>query len=219
MVEKNIRLLIVDDHAVVRMGLTALLGRHPQMEVVGEANSAAHAVTEAARLKPEVVLMDVRLPDSSGFEACRKIRKQAPNVRVLFLTSYQDDDVVVQAISAGADGFLLKDAEEPQLVAAIESIHAGRSILDPAVVGQVLNRIKTDAEPKTENKLEQLSTQERRVIALVAQGKTNKEIGQELVLSDKTIKNYLSNAMDKLQMKRRSQAAAYFVQQSFAARA
>jgi len=214
---KSMRLLIVDDHKVVRLGLHTLLSRHDGIEVVGEAGTSAAAVEQTARLKPDVVLMDVRLPDGNGFEACRQIRKVQPETRVLFLTSFADEEIVLQSIDAGGDGYLLKEIDEEYLVQAIRNVAAGRSILDPAITRRVLERVKnTDTHSGTPstNKLGSLSPQERRVLALVAEGKTNKEIGQALGLSDKTVKNYLSNIMEKLQVTRRSQAAAYFVQHS-----
>jgi len=214
---KSIRLLIVDDHKVVRLGLHTLMSRHNGIEVIGEAGTSAAAVEQTSRLKPDVVLMDVRLPDGNGFEACRQIRKAQPDTRVLFLTSFADEDIVLESIDAGGDGYLLKEIDEENLVQAIRNVAAGKSILDPAITRRVLERVKntdTHLETPSTNKLGSLSPQERRVLALVAEGKTNKEIGQALVLSDKTVKNYLSNIMEKLQVTRRSQAAAYFVQLS-----
>ena len=209
-----IRLLIVDDHKVVRLGLHTLLNRHPGIEVVGEAGTVAAAVAETARLQPDVVLMDVRLPDGNGFEACRQIRKSQLETRVLFLTSFADEDIVLESIDAGGDGYLLKEIDEENLVRAIRSVAAGQSILDPAVTRRVLERVKNSDTQNTKDGLDVLSGQERRVLALVAEGKTNKEIGVALGLSDKTVKNYLSNMLDKLQLTRRSQAAAFFVQHS-----
>ncbi len=208
-----IRLLIVDDHKVVRLGLRTLLSRHAGVEVVGEAGSVAAAVEEATRLQPDVVLMDIRLPDGNGFDACRQIRKAQLETRVLFLTSVADEEIVLESIDAGGDGYLLKEIDEENLVGAIRSVAAGQSILDPAVTRRVLEHVKNPDTPST-NKLDSLSPQERRVLALVAEGKTNKEIGSVLGLSDKTVKNYLSNILDKLQLSRRSQAAAFFVQHS-----
>lgn len=209
---KRIRVLIVDDHEVVRIGLQTLLGRFPHIEVVGEAGTAAAAIAELERTTPDVILLDVRLPDKSGYEVSRQIQKMEGGPRVLILTSFADDDTVFEAIAAGADGYLLKEIDGEALVKAIEKVAAGQSILDPAITGRVLGRVKNLAEPPS--KMDILSAQERRVLALVAEGKTNKEIATDLGLSDKTIKNYLSNVLDKLHMSRRSQAAAFFVQHS-----
>lgn len=209
----TIRVLLVDDHHVVRVGLRAMFSRYPQIEVAGEASSGTEAVIEAQRLKPDVVLLDVRMGDGSAFDACRKILAGTEGTHVLFLTSFADDHTIFEAISAGADGYLLKDISPDELINAITQVAEGRSILDPAVTRRVLGRVKAGNEaPKTPAGLEILSAQERRVLALVAQGKTNKEIGLEMGLSDKTVKNYLSNLLDKLNLSRRSQAAAFYVQ-------
>jgi DNA-binding NarL/FixJ family response regulator len=207
-----IRLLLVDDHEVVRVGLRTLLRRATRLQIVGEAKTAASAVVEAVRLKPDVVLMDLRLPDGNGIEACREIRTHCPKARVLFLTSYSDDDAVRSTIFAGASGYLLKEVDGEALIRAIESVAEGRSILDSAVTDRVFEQIKSVSHAAGSGKSEVLSPQEQRVLALVAEGKTNKEIAAALGLSDKTVKNYLSNIFHKLQVSRRSQAAALFVQ-------
>ncbi len=210
----RIRLLLVDDHEVVRAGLGALLAQHAELEVVGEAGTVAGALETATRLKPDVVLLDVRLPDGSGFEACRNLHALTPPVKVIILTAFADDEIVMQAIGSGAEGYLLKEIDELGLVRAIKEVAEGRSILDPAVTRRVFNRVKEGAATPQSIKLDRLSAQERRVLELVAQGMTNKEIGLAMTLSDKTVKNYLSNLMEKLQMSRRSQAAAFYVQHS-----
>ncbi len=211
---KRIRLLLVDDHEVVRAGLSALLAQHSELEVVGEAGTVAGALEVAEKVKADVVLLDVRLPDGSGFEACRNLHKLTPPVKVIILTAFADEEIVMQAIGSGAEGYLLKEIDEPGLVRAIKEVADGRSILDPAVTRRVMNRAKDGGGSQPANKLDRLSAQERRVLELVAQGKTNKEIGLALGLSDKTVKNYLSNLMEKLQVNRRSSAAAFFVQHS-----
>lgn len=208
----TIRLLIVDDHEVVRVGLRTLLESAPGIEVIGDAGTVASAVEEAARTTPDVILLDVRLPDGTGFDACRKIQEVSPHTRILILTSFADDDLIFQAISAGVDGYLLKEIDAPGLVQSITKVASGQSILDPSVTKRVLSRIKSGSEPKPKGKIDLLSPQERRILARVARGLTNKEIAADLGLSDKTVKNYLSNAMEKLQMSRRSQAAAFYVQ-------
>lgn len=211
---KRIRLLLVDDHEVVRAGLSALLAQHEELEVVGEAGTVAGALEVAEKVKPDVVLLDVRLPDGSGFEACRKLHQLTPPVRVIILTAFADEEIVMQAIGSGAEGYLLKEIDEQGLVRAIKEVAEGRSILDPAVTRRVMNRAKDGSGSQPASKLDRLSTQERRVLELVAQGKTNKEIGLALGLSDKTVKNYLSNLMEKLQLSRRSSAAVFYVQHS-----
>lgn len=212
---RQIRILIVDDHLVTRLGLRSLLGGFSQIEVVGDAPSVAEAVAETRRLMPDVVLLDVRLPDGTGFDACRQIRRFEPAIRILMLTSYADDELVFASLDAGADGYLLKEIDGAGLVRAIENVAAGKAILDPVITRRVMERFRSrgsNAEP--ERKLAQLSAQERRVLALIARGKTNKEIAQEMSLSDKTVKNYVSNTLDKLKLTRRSEAAAFYVQTS-----
>ena len=209
-----VRLLIVDDHEVVRVGLRTLLSRVETLEVVGEASTAAQAVEQTRALEPDVVLLDVRLGEENGFTVCREIQKLERDVKVLVLTSFADDHVVVEAISAGADGYLLKEVNRDALVSAIEKVASGQSVLDPAVTGRVFGKVQSLMQKPGGNKLSLLSNQERKVLALVAEGKTNKEIAAVMGLSDKTVKNYFSNILDKLDMSRRSQAAAYFVQQT-----
>jgi DNA-binding NarL/FixJ family response regulator len=208
-----IRLLLVDDHEVLRIGLRTLFTEAGAFEVVGEAGTMASAVTEAFRLKPKVVLMDVRLPDGSGIDACRTIRTAHPDTRVLFLTSFANDEAVLSTILAGADGFLLKEVSGDQLIDAVKTVASGRSILDPSVTEQVLAKVRSLSTPAPADKREPLSAQEERVLALVADGKTNKEIAVALNLSDKTVGHYLENIFQKLQVSRRAQAAVYFTQQ------
>jgi two-component system, NarL family, response regulator DevR len=209
----RIRLVLVDDHEIVRVGLRALFSQTDNMEVVAEAGSVADAVKEVAQHRPDVVLMDLRLPDGTGVDACRDILSTHPETRVLFLTSHSDEDAVVSTILAGASGYLLKEIGSKALISAIEMVHGGQSILDPKVTKVVLHQMsilagKADA-PK-ESRSDRLSPQEKRILALVVQGKTNKEIAKSLGLSDKTVKNYLSNAFQKLHVGRRSQAAALY---------
>ena len=211
---KPIRLLIVEDHQVTRLGLRTLLSSCPQFEVVGEAGSIAETLSSVVQLKPDLLLLDLRLPDGSGIEVCRRLQSLDLDTRVLVLTSYADDDLVFDAIAAGADGYLLKEIHGDNLIQAIQDVAAGKSILDPAVTRRVMSRVRTASLPAVRNKLDLLSAQERRVVALVAEGKTNKEIGRDMGLSDKTVKNYLSNALEKLNLARRSQAAALFITQT-----
>jgi two-component system response regulator DevR len=210
---KPIRLLLVDDHEVLRIGLRTLFTEAGAFQVVGEAGTMAAAVAEAARLKPQVVLMDVRLPDGSGIDACRMIRADHQETRVLFLTSFADDDAVLATILAGADGFLLKEVSSEELVQAVKRVASGRSILDPAVTHRVLAKVRSMSTTAPHEKRDPLSPQEERVLALVAEGKTNKEIALSLNLSDKTVGHYLENIFQKLHVTRRSQAAVYFTQQ------
>jgi two-component system, NarL family, response regulator DevR len=200
-------LLVVDDHEVVRQGLVALLDRRTGFQVVAEAGTAAEAVEQARRFQPDLVVMDVRLPDGSGIEACREIRSELPNTRVVMLTSYPDEDAVLAAIVAGASGYLLKQVRARDLVAALETVAAGGSLLDPAVTGKVLERMRRIATDDDE--LAALTKQERKILSLVAEGKTNKEIAADVFLSDKTVKNYVSSILAKLNLERRAQAAAY----------
>ncbi len=209
---KPIRLLLVDDHPYVRAGMRTLLARFSNIQVIGEANSVASAVAETGRLKPDVVVMDIRLPDGTGLQACRQIQKLPHPSRVLILTAFTDDDLVYDAIAAGADGYLLKEIDVEGLVRALELVVTGQSVLDPAVTKRVMTLVRNPEDVQTHRGIEMLSPQERRIIALVADGKTNKEIAAEMGLSDKTVKNYFSNVLDKLQLTRRSQAAAFYAQ-------
>ena len=204
-----IRLLIVDDHEVVRQGLVALLDRRDGFEVVAEAGSVAEAVEQARKFQPDVVVMDVRLPDGSGIEACREIRAELPRTRVIMLTSYPDEEAVLSAIVAGAAGYLLKQIRARDLVAALEAVGRGESLLDPAVTEKVLERVRRISTGGQMDELAQLTAQEQKILALVAEGKTNKEIAGEIFLSDKTVKNYVSSILSKLNLERRAQAAAF----------
>jgi DNA-binding NarL/FixJ family response regulator len=205
---RKIRLLLIDDHQVVRVGLRTLLNKESTIHIVGEAGTAADAVAESVRLKPDLVLMDVRLPDGTGIEACREIRSRCPKTRVLFLTSYADHDAVIATIAAGADGYLLKEIDLEGLIRSIKSVMSGQSILDMSAAQQVHSWL---ASKSRDNKLDQLSAQEQKVLTLIAKGLTNKEIAGHLGLSYKTVKNYVSNIFEKLEVSRRSQATAFFL--------
>ena len=204
--------LLVDDHEVVRQGLATLLGRRPEFNIVGEAGTVADAVAAARRFRPDLIVMDVRLPDGSGIEACREIRAEQPDTRVVMLTSYPDEDAVLSAIIAGASGYLLKQVRARDLVAALDAVGRGESLLDPAVTGRVLDRIRRIASTDQPDDLAQLTSQEQKILLLVAEGKTNKEIAADVFLSDKTVKNYVSSILAKLNLERRAQAAAYMAQ-------
>lgn len=212
---RRIRLLLVDDHEVVRVGLRTLFSHSQDIEVIGEAATADAAVSESARLKPDIVLMDVRLPDGSGVGACRDIlANQAAPPRILFLTSFGDEDAMLSAVFAGAQGYLLKEIAGDSLVSAVRTVAAGHSILDAAVTRAMIEKMRKLAHSGLTSAGEPLSPQEQRVLALVAKGKTNKEIAVSLQLSSKTVKNYLSNIFQKLRVHRRSQAAVIYSQQS-----
>ncbi len=206
---KVFRLLVVDDHEVVRQGLVALLDRREGFQVVAEAGSVREAVEQAARHAPDIVIMDVRLPDGSGIEACREIRAEHPDTRVVMLTSFPDEEAVLSAIVAGASGYLLKQIRARDLVAALEAVGRGESLLDPAVTEKVLERVRRIATGTYTDELAQLTSQERKILLLVAEGKTNKEIATDVFLSDKTVKNYVSSILSKLNLERRAQAAAF----------
>ncbi len=201
------RVLICDDHEVVREGLRGLIGRQSGMSVVGEAGTVAEAIVAAVRAKPDVVIIDVRLPDRPGLEACRTIREARPETKVIMLTSYADDEALFASIIAGASGYLLKQTRGQAVADAVTAVAAGRSLLDPDVTGKVLQRLR---ESRAEDPaLASLTEQERKVLAGLAEGKTNREIGEGLFLSEKTVKNYVSRILDKLGLARRAEAAAY----------
>ena len=204
-----LRLLIVDDHEVVRQGLVALLARRDAFQVVAEAGTVAEAIAMASRFEPDIVVMDVRLPDGSGIEACREIRAERPATRVVMLTSYPEEEAVLSAIVAGASGYLLKQIRARDLVAALEAIGRGESLLDPAVTEKVLERVRRIATGTFSDDLAQLTQQEQKILLLLAEGKTNKEIAADVFLSDKTVKNYVSSILSKLNLERRAQAAAF----------
>ena len=204
-----LRLLIVDDHEVVRQGLVALLSRRESFQVVAEAGSVAEAVEQALRFRPDIVIMDVRLPDGSGIEACREIRAELPDTRVVMLTSFPDEEAVLSAIVAGASGYLLKQIRARDLVTALETVGRGESLLDSAVTEKVLERVRRIASGTYTDELAALTSQEQKILLLVAEGKTNKEIAADVFLSDKTVKNYVSSILSKLNLERRAQAAAF----------
>ena len=213
-----LRLLVVDDHEVVREGLVALINRSTKFTVVAVAGSVAEAIGAARQFEPDLVVMDVRLPDGSGVEACREIRAERPATRVLMLTSYPDEEAVLSAIIAGASGYLLKQTRGPDLLSALEAVGRGESLLDPAVTEKVLARVRALAEAPETSELARstatLTVSERKILWLVAEGKTNKQIASEVFLSDKTVKNYVSAILAKLSLQRRAQAAAFVAARS-----
>jgi DNA-binding NarL/FixJ family response regulator len=217
MYERPITLLLVDDHQLVLIGLTALFATVPQFVVVGEASTAAEAVAAARRLRPAIVLLDVRLPDGSGVDACREIRSELPNTGVIMLTSYNDEDAVIASITAGASGYLVKRTNPERLIEAVEAVARGESLLDPSATQVALTWLRRlaaqatdDAEsPPADDRLSSLSEQERKILSLIAAGMTNRQIAPALALSESTVKTYVSNILQKLHMVRRAQAAAY----------
>ena len=201
--------MLVDDHEIVRSGIKSLLAATDDLRVVAEAETVQQAVAEALRTRPDVVVMDIRLADGSGIEATREIRDRLPGTQVLMLTSFADDEALYASIMAGAAGYVLKQIRGGELVRGIRAVGAGQSLLDPLVTRSVLERLRRGKHLLKDEKLAALSAQEEKVLALVAQGKTNSQIGQELFLAEKTVKNYVSSILSKLEVGRRSEAAAY----------
>ena len=204
-----LRVLVVDDHEIVRQGLVSLLGRRPQFQVVAQAGTVAEAILEARRFEPELVLMDLSLPDGSGVDACRAIRDEQPGTRVVFLTSSPEQEDVFAAILAGANGYVLKQSRASELVRALVAAGRGESLLDPGVTGAVVDHIRRIATDGYVGVAQELTAQERRILPLLAGGNTNKEIAAQVFLSDKTVKNYVSSILAKLGLERRAQAPAF----------
>lgn len=205
-------MLIVDDSPLIRLGLRAALEDRADLAIVGEAGTGNEGIAAIAQLGPQVVLLDLRLPDKSGFAVCREMLKQRPGLRILILTSSTDERNVHEAISAGACGYLLKESDGPTLAQAIVKVAAGYSVLDPTLTDSVVRLVRQPPGSRPEDRLATLSLQEQRVLSLLSDGLTNKEIGDHLNLTEKTVKNYLSTIFDKLAVSRRAQAAAIFVQ-------
>jgi DNA-binding NarL/FixJ family response regulator len=199
------RVYLLDDHEVVRHGLRDLLEREGDLEVIGESGSAVEATHRIPALRPDVAVLDARLPDGSGIDVCRDVRSVDPTIKALILTSYEDDEALFSAIMAGAAGYVLKQIRGTDLVDAVRRVAAGQSLLDPAVTQRVLERIRRG--PEQPDELRSLTDQERRILGLVAEGLTNREIAERMYLSEKTIKNYVSSLLAKLGMERRTQAA------------
>jgi DNA-binding NarL/FixJ family response regulator len=208
----SVRLLIADDHEMIRLGLRSILESDPRIRVVGEAASPKDAVYQAALLRPDVVLLDVRMPGGSGIDACREILGRNLGSKVIMLTSFADEDAVYESIMAGASGYLLKEINKAALIDAVISVAEGRSLLDPEVTRKVLERIRKMAASSDEVARAALSDQEKRVLKLAAQGKTNKRIAADLFLSDKTVKHHISNILSKLNLSSRAQAAVWATQ-------
>jgi len=202
-----ITVFLVDDHEVVRRGLADLIALEADLDVVGEAGTVQDALHRIPAARPNVAVLDVRLPDGSGVEVCRDIRSAMPDVACLMLTSYADDEALFAAIMAGASGYVLKDIRGNDLVEAIRSVAAGRSLLDPSVTQRVLERLRNGTQH--DDRLDALTDQERRILELIGEGMTNRQIGEQMHLAEKTVKNYVSSLLAKLGMERRTQAAAF----------
>jgi len=196
---------LLDDHEVVRRGLRELIQVADNIDVVGESASAAEAQRRIPAIRPDVAVLDARLPDGSGIDVCREVRSRDPEIKVLILTSFDDDDALFAAIMAGASGYILKDVRGSDLIDGIRRVHAGQSLLDPSVTGQVLERLRQGKA--RDQRLESLSDQEKRVLDLVGEGLTNRQIAEQMFLAEKTVKNYVSSLLSKLGMQRRTQAA------------
>lgn len=203
----SIRVFLLDDHEVVRRGLADLIGLEDDLEVVGEAGTVAEALHRIPAARPDVALLDVRLPDGSGVEVCRDVRAEHADVRCLMLTSYADDEALFASIMAGASGYVLKDIRGHDLVEAIRSVASGKSLLDPGATERVLERLRHGNH--TDARLNALTEQERKILMLIGDGLTNRQIGERLHLAEKTVKNYVSSMLAKLGMERRTQAAAF----------
>ena len=208
--DQRITVFLLDDHELVRRGLHDLLSLEDDLEVVGEAASAAEALARIPAVQPDVAVLDVRLPDGNGVEVCRDIRSALPDVHCLMLTSYADDEAMADALLAGASGYVLKDIRGADLVGAVRRVSRGESLLDAKATERVLNRLRgLDAQQPQDARLEQLTGQERRILDLIGEGMTNRQIGDQLSLAEKTVKNYVSSLLAKLGMERRTQAAAF----------
>jgi DNA-binding NarL/FixJ family response regulator len=206
------RILLVDDHEVVRIGLKSLLERHPQFTVVGEAGSAREALEQVENLKPEIVVMDIRLPGTSGIEACEEIVTKFPGTKVIMLTSYAEDEMLFSAIRAGASGYVLKQIGSDDLIKAVESVSRGEALLDPAVTQRVFQEVRRAVKEEEASAFAHLSQQEKHVLLLVSEGKTNREIAKALFLGEGTVRNYVSSILSKLAVNNRAEAAAYAVE-------
>jgi two-component system response regulator DevR len=202
-----IKVFLLDDHEIVRRGIAELLSGEEDLEVVGEAGTAAEALRRIPAAMPDVAVLDGRLPDGSGMEVCRQIRSEHPNIRCLILTSYDDDEAIFAAVLAGAAGYILKQIRGSNLIEAVRQVAAGQSLLDPSVTDRVLRRIREDRQEDA--RLASLNAQERKILVLIADGLTNRQIGERLFLAEKTVKNNVSSLLGKLGMQRRTQAAVF----------
>lgn len=206
-----LKIMLVDDHEVVRLGIKALLSNYPAYEVVTEASDADEAVAKALEYKPDVIIMDIRLPGRSGIDATNEIMDELPDTKIIMLTSFAEDDLLFDAINAGAYGYILKQIGSDDLINALEAIGRGEALLDPALTQKVFKRVREAARKATDEAFAALSDQELRILALISEGKTNKQIAADIFLSEKTVRNYVSSILSKLSLSTRSEAAAYAV--------
>ncbi len=206
------RILLVDDHEVVRLGLRALLEHHPQFEVVGEAGTSKEAIEQVDRCHPDIVLLDIRLPGVSGIEVCEEITRNYPNIRVVMLTSYAEDEMLFSAIRAGASGYVLKQIGGEDLIRALDAVGRGEALLDSAVTQRVFQEVRRAVKEEEASAFANLSQQEKHVLLLVSEGKTNREIAKALFLGEGTVRNYVSSILSKLGVSNRAEAAAYAVE-------
>lgn len=206
---KKIKVLLVDDHSIVRNGLRMLLELDQRIEICGEASTLNEALIKTSNINPDVILLDFKLPDGDGIIGCNNIKKQFPNIKIIILTAYADDHIVIEAIRSGADGYLLKNIENEELIKGIISVYSGESILDPSVTESVFNKIKV--ENKEYQKESKLSPKESKILQMISLGKANKEIAGLMHISDKTVRNYVSNIFKKLNVSNRTEAATYWI--------
>jgi two-component system response regulator DevR len=204
-----LNILLADDHEVVRLGVRALIERNPEMKVVGEASTVQEAITQTEALAPDVVVLDMRMPGGQGLEACHEIKDRRPSTKIIVLTSFPDDEILIDAIACGADGYVLKQIGSDDLIRALERVGRGESLLDPALTERVFAKVREARRHERAHAFAELTAQEMQILALVAQGKTNREIGAEVLLSSKTVRNYVSVILGKLNLSSRAEAAAY----------
>jgi two-component system response regulator DevR len=204
-----LNILLVDDHEVVRLGVRALIERHPEMKVVGEAGTVQEAIAQTEVLCPDVVVLDIRMPGGNGLHACHEIKARRPSTKIIVLTSFPDDEILLDAIACGADGYVLKQIGSDDLIRALERVGRGESLLDPALTDRVFAKVREARRRERAQAFADLTRQEMQILALIAQGKTNREIGTEILLSSKTVRNYVSVILSKLNLSSRAEAAAY----------
>ena len=204
-----LNILLADDHEVVRLGVRALIERNAEMKVVGEASTVQEAISQTEALAPDVVVLDIRMPGGDGLQACHEIKKCRPSTKIIVLTSFPDDEILLDAIACGADGYVLKQIGSDDLIRALERVGRGESLLDPALTDRVFAKVREARRRERAHAFAELTGQEMQILALVAEGKTNREIGAEILLSSKTVRNYVSVILGKLNLSSRAEAAAY----------